>query len=273
MTKQVVFAGCSFTAGLGWNPNASDENFSSPQSRACKNEPRLWVNLLCKNNHHLKDFVLVNIGQGGASNTDIFENATEYLLEHRDSVKYLFVQWTAMPRYSFNIGYENQQPWTGIRLARNKAEEDYINDLMDRVKSLHNLHWEILTVLKYSSLLSRLGEMCGTRCFFINGLCPWDRDYFERITGDTVLASDYTRFNQKDILNADTISDADIKTIYNKIHDDYTRYPLDNWINLYDSFSRNQVDTNYDGMHPGEKSNVLYADMVSTWITKKLANR
>jgi hypothetical protein len=80
----VVFAGCSFTAGHGLDPKGVLDN---------KTHPDLWVNLCHQGIDILKNLELINIGMSGAANTNIFINIIDQLSQR--PAKYLICQWTS----------------------------------------------------------------------------------------------------------------------------------------------------------------------------------
>lgn len=259
----VIFAGCSFTAGDGWT------DVDDPKSH-----PNLWVNLCHQNIPKFQNLALVNLSQGGASNTDIFEQAVSALTHYRGDSVVLLCQWTAMPRYQWQIGFELWDTKEHIT-TRDLDDHDvnlsdgtryprkYINDIKSRFRAMHHLHWEILKVVKYSKILEDLAERLGSTVFFVNGLCPWDKHYFTKL--ENVLPEDYTEFTKKTILDIDSRSDQDIKKLYDLAHHHYTQaggINQDLWINLYDSFRKTQSDFNFDGNHPGKQSNQLYSSVV-----------
>jgi hypothetical protein len=270
MGNKVVFAGCSFTAGNGWADIAPEESLST----ACEDSPHLWVNICHQEISRLNDLELVNIGQGGASNTQIFENSVRSISSLRDAIDIMFCQWTSMPRYNFNVGFElwdTTESLQGTDLRKhdinlNKGDQwprEYVKDLLDRVRVMHHLHWEILKIVDYSTILSNLAKQIGFDIFFINGLCPWDNDYFTKL--ENVKPESYTDFTKKQILNIDSRDDQTIFKLYNLAHDHYQKAGGINhkqWINLYDSFIKNKIDTNFDLKHPGKKSNILYYNLV-----------
>lgn len=268
--SKVIFAGCSFTAGSGWDELGVVEN--------CKNSPNLWVNLCCNQIDQLKNLELVNLGKGGASNSEIFTIATRAIAESQSDVSMLFCQWTAMPRYNFSVGFElwptteqlspNARSKFDVNLNRgDKWSRKYLDDLLDRLLVLHHLHHEIVKVVEYSNILQKLAKQFGIKLFFINGLCPWDQDYFVRLTG--VMPEQYTPFTKKEILNIDSRDDNDIFKLYNIMHTDYDLaggIDKTTWINLYDSFLENKTDLNFDKMHPGTQSNQHYFQQIKTFL-------
>lgn len=265
MTK-VVFAGCSFTAGTGWNEKQTDIDVPDSQ--------HLWVNLCHKKISALSQSELINLGKGGASNTEIFENVVRCIAQHGNDIDTIFCQWTSMPRYNFKIGFEIWDTSEGISWRKRDHDVDlnagviwprnYIHDLFNRFKVLHHLHWEILKVVDYCNIIRRLANLVSVRrLFFINGLCPWDDQYFSRLRD--VEPKDYTQFTQRAILSVDTRDDDEIHRLYDKAHDDYANAGGINpscWINLYNSFRNLQIDCNHDQIHPGILSNEIYYEII-----------
>jgi hypothetical protein len=261
MNKKIVFAGCSFTAGSGWNPT----------SPICKDHEKLWVNLCYHNIEKFSKLELENVGIPGASNTDIFEAVSESLMRH--DVDTVLIQWTAMPRYQFHVGLELWD--TDECMIRNNPRQHdhilvdgiysrkYVTRLLDELRIMHHLHFEIVKVLKYSFLIKKLCDRLSVKYFFINGICPWDNNYFVRL-GNNVLPEDYTSFTKNNILKIHNRDDQDIFKIYKYIHDVYDQYPIDHssWINLYQPFKDIMVDRNFDNEHPGEISNKNFFELV-----------
>lgn len=266
MANKGVFVGCSFTAGNGW--------VEESEKTECKNSPYLWVNICHRNLARLKNLELVNMGQLGASNTDIFTNAVRLISSSKDDIDILFCQWTSAPRYNFNVGFElwntfeslayTQTPTHDVNLNRGDYwPREYVKDLLDRLRVMHHLHWEILKIIDYSATLSKLAKQIGFDIFFINGICPWDENYFTRLKN--CMPEDYTLFTKKEILNIDSRDNQDIFKLYNLAHDHYQQAGGINeaeWINLYGSFQNRQIDFNYDLSHPGKESNLIFYDLI-----------
>lgn len=283
--KKLVFSGCSFTAGAGWS--AEHPNMIDTEDRTLveiKDSPYLWTNLFRKTTPRFENLESINVSKSGSSNTDIFESTVDVMVEHGDQIDTLFCQWTAMPRYQFNIGFElwntqeclhTEQRSKPVNLNRGDSwPREYIADLLDRFKALHHLHWEIVKVVKYCDIITKLKEKLGIlNVFFINGLCPWDKHYFNKL--DNVLPESYTPFTKTEILNIKTRDDKDIFKLYDLAHDHYTQaggIDESRWINLYDSFLDNRIDYNFDGTHPGERSNQLYSQLITERLRQLQAN-
>lgn len=269
--SKVLFTGCSFTAGDGWleiNPGIE-----------CKDSPDLWVNLCHSQLNQLKKLEILNHGQSGISNTEIFKNTIKAIADHGNTIDTIFCQWTTMPRYKFGVGLELWSTLENISKDSVKVTHDvnlscgntwnrkYLNDLYDRLLVLHHLHPEIIKVVEYSNILEKLTKKLSIKLYFINGLCPWDLDYFIRL--NDILPEDFTSFTKKEILNIESRDDGDIFKLYKLIHDEYDQAGGINpskWINLYNSFLTNKIDVNYDNLHPGTQSNQLYFQQVKNFL-------
>lgn len=270
--SKVLFTGCSFTAGDGWSK-------TNPGSE-CKDSPDLWVNLCHRQLNQLKNLEILNHGQSGISNTEIFKNTTKAIADHGNTIDTIFCQWTTMPRYKFGVGLELWSTTENINITAARPTHDvnlssgdtwdrkYLNDLYDRLLVLHHLHPEIIKVVEYSNILEKLTKKLNIKIYFINGLCPWDQNYFIRLSD--VCPEDFTAFTKKEILNIESRDDGDIFKLYKLIHDEYSHAGGINtgkWVNLYNSFLNNKIDTNYDRNHPGINSNQLYFQQVKDFLT------
>ena len=271
---KVVFSGCSFTAGNGW----IDTDLEKSLQTECKESPDLWVNLCHNQIDRLKTLDLVNIGQGGASNLEIFKNTVKVIGQYNNNIDTIFCQWTSVPRYNFSVGFESWPTTEGLQQSVRSTEDvnlnkniswdrAYLDDLLDRLLVLHHLHGEIVKVVEYCNILQSLVNLFDIKIYFINGLCPWDQDYFVRLT--EVLPEQFTPFTKKEILNIDSRDDNDIFKLYTQLHDEYQLaggIDPTKWINLYSSMSSNKVDTNFDQLHPGTKSNQIYFQQIKTFL-------
>lgn len=258
-----LFAGCSLTRGNGFE--------------LLKTEPSLWVNLLHSNNVYFKNTKLLNVSRGGLSNASIFQEAVHGML-HND-VKYAVVQWTSMPRYNMSLGlelYETSASFmpNAVMLPCNLNDinysSEYLSSIRDRFTSLANDHFEIWSLVSYVNSLTKLAKLTNTHLFFINGLCPWDDNYFTKLSN--VLPDAYTEYTKK-LLNVDTRADEEIFKLYDKIHNEYTDLGTiqpTHWLNLYQSMGDLKEDVNSDGLHPGVKSNQAYYQIFNQAINTKL---
>jgi hypothetical protein len=271
--KSVVFTGCSFTAGNGW----TDCDPKISVITEVKDCPDLWVNLCYKNIDTISQMELLNLAVGGSSNTEIFESTSKAIADYTSNIDTIFVQWTAMPRYNFNVGFESWDTQERLSAFENLSHDinlsngdhyprSYINDLLDRIRVMHHLHWEILKVVNYTNILTKIANCVGIKnIFFINGLCPWDKNYFVEL--NNTKPENYTPFTKTKILNLESRDDKDIHLLYKTAHSQYkSAGGINNsvWINLYNSFFDQTIDTNFDRVHPGTKSNQKFYQTIYT---------
>lgn len=261
--QYTLFSGCSYTAGSGFLQEKSDSE--------------LWVNIMHSCVSELSTTHLLNVAQGGRSNENIFSDSVYNLTKY--NCKYAFVEWTSCPRYELNLGlemYDTRQIFIPNVPTRDHTLNDctysasYLNKIRDRFTTLSHPHYEIRNLICYVNSLISVANLTGTKIFFINGLCPWDIDYFYRLTD--VLPSSYTNFT-KNILNVDNRDDKEIFAIYDKIHNQYNNsggIHRDCWLNLYSSMSSQKIDVNSDNIHPGKMSNQLYAEHFSLEFKNKI---
>jgi len=250
--NKVIFGGCSFTAGAGWEEKS--------------NAPELWTNLCCNNIEQLKNLEQVNLGVIGASNTDIFESTMSALAEDAKNIKYVICQWTATHRYSF---YSSLEPWETKISWKSKNKNDDC-ELLNRFIVRQNMHYEILKIVKYSAIITNVCKHLNIIPIFLNGLCPWDKNYFDKIQLPSTKPEDYTPFTKYHVLDIDQRNDKDINTLYNKIHADYQAaggIDPKNWVNLYRSMFQCKIDVNSDQQHPGSKSNQIYFEQVKNFLS------
>jgi hypothetical protein len=258
-----VFVGCSYTEGTGFD--------------LVKEDPGLWVNILHTKHQTLCKTKRINLGRSASSNSEIFLTAVKALFDFEPIA--MFVQWSGYPRYRVKLGVETfnadqvfipNAPCSDCKLHQINYTAEYLEKIRDRFLSLHHPHQGIVDIVEYTNTLIKAADKINTKIFFINGLCSWDKHYFDRL--NNVLPSSYTKYTQK-ILNCESRDDSEIFTVYNMIHKDYqTAGTIQSqfWLNLYDSMRDNRIDTNNDNLHPGIKSNQFYADLFNQQLINKL---
>lgn len=256
-----VFAGCSLTAGTGFALE--------------KNEPQLWVNQI--HNNLFSHTTKLNLGLGGRSNAGIFQDTVTALTLY--PVEYAIVEWTSMPRYELELGFELYNtrqffipngPCKDHQLNDIKYSKEYLNSIRDRFVSLAHDCYEIINLIKYVNVIVNLAKITNTKVFFVNGNCTWDSDFF--VQKHNVLPTDYTTYTQK-LLNISNRDDVEIFQLYKKLHDEFEQAGGVNeslWLNLYSSMVRTQIDVNSDQSHPGIESNNQFAETFSKALTAKL---
>ena len=246
--QYTLFTGCSYTAGTGFDLLDKDDN--------------LWVNLLHKTHQDLSKTEKINDSAAGRSNSNIFSR-TVYNLTHYD-VKYAFVQWTGFSRLEFSTGLETYSTRQVFMPNLNIPDHNlndityskrYLESVQNRILALMHEHYEIVKLIEYINSLLGVCNATGTKIFFINGLCPWDNNFFSQLSNST--PNDYTSYTKK-LININKRDDDEIFKLYKKIHSEYNALGgirKNHWLNLYSSLRGNRIDTNNDNLHPGIKSN------------------
>lgn len=258
-----LFSGCSYTHGSGFPLE--------------KKDPSLWVNLLHSQNQYLNKTKLLNVGGPGRSNDGIFQDSVHNLVNY--DIEYAFVEWTSMPRYTLSLGLETyatkvsfmpNSPICGYGLNHINYTSSYLTSIRDRFTSLADLHYEIWNVCYFVNTLISLAKLTDTKIFFVNGMCPWDKDYFVKL--HNVYPNDYTEFTKK-LIHIDNRDDDEIFKLYDKIHHEYDTLggiQPDYWINLYNSMRHSKIDVNDDHVHPGTVSNQNYYQEFNQVLNSKL---
>jgi hypothetical protein len=261
-----IFSGCSFTYGEGFA-----ETYNSQD---------LWVNILHRTNEHLKTTQIKNIGVSGSSNQRIFSDTVSAIL-NSTNVKFVFVAWTSVPRYQIDLGTETYTTnisvsagaeYRDVNTHTTKYSKQYLEKTCNRFLALDTDHNQILQLLKLTNTLITLSKKLNFKIFFINGLCPWDQDYFTKLSN--VLPNSYTPYTQH-LLNTQTRSDEEVFSLYNKIHSEYAQtggIQENYWLNLYKSLISIQTDYNSDNNHPGIESNLTYAKLLSKALNNHLTD-
>jgi hypothetical protein len=253
-----AFVGCSYTQGTGLAEESLDQD--------------LWINIVYSSLLK-KDTKLLNLGISGSNNADIFYNAINAVLTHQ--CRYLFVQWTELHRLKINPGIEtyptslffspNITPGIDITINPDITyDKKYINNIKNRFFDLQHDHYAIVKVLEYSKVIKKLCDRLKIPVFFVNGILPWDKNYFETVCHTTRLPSDTTAYTQKQ-LNASTRDDQEYFLLYDKIHHDYQEldFTKDRWLNLYLGFRKCfYLDQALDDLHPGIISNRQFAEHI-----------
>ena len=265
--SKIIFAGCSFTSGTGFNKDDVDIDH--------KESPDLWVNLCSTNIDLFKNLTSINVSHGGARNSDIFEQAIAALGTY-DDIKYLICAWTSTHRlnnievgfelYSTTSFYHRESVNYTHYLNNQILDSKYIEDCISRYVALLHIQREIVNLLRYINMIKKIAK--NIKIININALCPWDDQFFVRRI-DNFYASELTKFTQEEILNCSNRDDEEIYKLYNLQHDQYDaagNIDQSSWVNLYNSFLNLLVDVNFDNMHPGIKSNQLYFNLVKKYI-------
>ena len=236
------------------------------------NDSRLWVNQLC--NKIFDNPVITNLADGGRNNHWIFtETASRMTQQDFDIV---IVAWSSFARFNFNVGLETYRTLT--RLANNidvginpnnTISGKWLDQIGDKLRRIHNDHWDILDLIKYTNILAQLNTT--SRLFFVNTLFDLPATYFNHI--DFKLPSELDSYTLE-LLQADTRSDDQIKELYNHIHAQYKSYGgmrSELWLNLHKSFYSMKIDdASETDQHPGYASQDRFVEYLATLLMEKL---
>jgi hypothetical protein len=180
-----------------------------------------------------------------------------------------------MPRFEIELGLELYntkclfapgKKFVDLEINGMTYPKSYLTKLRDRLLSAIHLHSEIYNLVYFVNSLVKLAELTGTKLFFINGLCPWDNNYFTQL--HDVTPNQYTKFTQE-LLSVNNRDDEEIFALYFKMHTEYNNagnIQPTYWINLYNSFRSMQVDLNSDNNHPGLESNKIFSDLINSHL-------
>jgi hypothetical protein len=246
--KKLLVVGCSFAKGMGLLYEDKNES--------------LWVNQLHK--HCWPDYKLTNLSKIGSNNDWIFLETLSALI--KETYDLVLVEWTAIPRFNFNIGLELYSTHTmftdiDININNESISGKWLLQMGNNLKRYHNDHWDILTLIKYINTLIEIQTSRNSSILFVNGLAPWPTNYF--IKKKFTVPSDLSIFEKK-MFNVDTRDDNEIFKLYDKVHSEYELYGgihHDCWLNLYDSLLSLQIDdaSNTD-QHPGLLSQDIFVN-------------
>ena len=249
---KILYNGCSFPYGTG---------LVAPEECVC--------NIVSKE----LNAEFVNNSIPGFDNYSIFLNT---LLEiSKNHYNLIFVFFTSWPRIRFYPELERPQGYPYI--GSNPTQMDWMKTLKTNeglnIKNLQDLHqallmlnheWHLLMeVVRYVNILSTYPNVK-----FINSICHWDTGFFEQfktLKDKEFLPNELTEYTQF-ILNVSNREDNQINDLFQNIMiNAYTKagnIQADKWVNLYDPWKNNKIDTGIDNRHPGTKSHQWMAQQI-----------
>lgn len=258
--NKILVVGCSYSSGYEF------ENL--------KDNPICWTNQLVAK---LDAKLLVNSAKTGANNQWIFLETLSQL--QKDNYDLVLVQWSGIPRYHFRAGLElytvdTQLAHNGMDInlvGHQTISSAWLAETGDRLRKLHNDHWDILDLIKYVNTLIEIQKMRNQKIFFINGLAPWSDCYFDKKL--ISVPNELDAYTRNTILDTDLRDDVEIIALYNMIHDQYTEYggiQKNHWLNLYNSMDNTKVDTiSKTDVHPGSSSQCNFAEAFAQAILQQ----
>lgn len=256
---KLLIAGCSITDGNGL-PGEKDN-------------PGIWANQLAQKFNATS---ITNVAKSGANNQYIFlETMSAMIKNHYDVI---IVSWSALGRFNFRVGLEQYTVDTMLTdshdvniLGGQTISKKWLAETGDRLRKIHNDHWDLLELVKYINVLIKLQSSTNGKIFFVNGIGGWSDQYF--VKKQIQLPSDLDSYTHN-LLDADMRDDEEILKLYDMIHshyDDYGGIHEELWLNLYQSLFEIKIDTvSASNNHPGILSQHLYADLLYTRLTNKI---
>ena len=265
LKDKVLYAGCSYTSGSGFGGTIKVPDNKDLYTN-CQDAKEIWPNLL--HDRFFNRYEKNNIATGGNTNHRIFQETAKELLTGK--YKFAFVQWTNLVRHQYEIGFElystKQTAKAGVgalthNLNHGKYHAKDIQRAHDRYLTLEHDQYRIVELLGFIHILCEIAKLKNTQVYFINGLCPWEKDHFTKkknfMPSDL---SDYTR----DLLSVDNRDDEEIFELYDKMHNQYQEaggIHEDKWLILYVSMHQNRVDRAKDKIHPGIMSHKNFVEI------------
>jgi hypothetical protein len=254
-TKSILVVGCSMTDGNGLAQGHQDN--------------RLWINQI--KHEMFPSASMDNLSMTGRNNHWIFcEAATAIIQKQYDLV---IVAWTGIPKYNIHFGLETYSVHSqlhDVEIGLNNhviVTSDWVRETGQRLRQYHNDHWDIVDLVKYVNILSRLHP----NIFFVNTIGPWSARFFDyRAIKEP---NDLTDYEQK-LLQSNIRDDSNVFELYNMIHQHYQHYGgihQDRWLNLYCNFKQLAIDTISDtNKHPGIASQTIIATHIGTALKERL---
>lgn len=228
----VLLSGCSFSDYSGWGEPGN------------KLDPRCWYNIVAKENQ----FNLTNVSFGGKSNREIIHSALETIFCSEVKFDLIIIQLTSTDRNWFF----NSETYHGFSIVNGNTITNYNNNNEYLALQLFKVRFanrarEIERDLTSLISLYTIAKQKGIKVLLMNFLnfantCQTFRD-------------DYIQDNICGDLTDSVVTK--IKKMYTML-DQLPKIGFE--ITLFES----QIDFADDKMHPGEKSNRLYADLVNS---------
>lgn len=256
---KLLIAGCSYATGCGL-PGEKDN-------------PKIWANQLAQK---LNATSITNVARNGDNNHKIFLETISAMIKNRYDM--IIVSWSVIGRFNFHVGLEPYPVGTLLTDSHNvniiggqTITGKWLAETGDRLRKLHNDHWDLLELVKYVNVLAHLQQSVGGKIFFVNGIGSWSDQYF--VKKQIQLPSDLDSYTY-DLLNADLRDDEEVFKLYNMIHQHYDEYggiQENLWLNLYQSLLRIKIDSvSSDDPHPGLLSQDLFSDFLYERIIDKI---
>jgi hypothetical protein len=250
---KACFVGCSFTVGEGFNKDQRDAH--------------IYDRLVSRHFGFSSD----NLAKGGWGNYKIFMQAVNSIVNQKYDI--VFVQWSDMNRIWLSPGPEEWFATNDDSDQSFRYHNIYISakdklNFIDTVKVLNHDYQNIVDLIDYTKILNQLADTNNVKIAHINGLVPWQDDLLNLLdrTDLEKFFSDYT----KSMLSFDSKPEHEVCYYFNKLQNKFNELDRTRWVNLFDSFLLDTVDTGPLGHHPGERSHKIMADKIINYLDKEM---
>jgi len=127
------------------------------------------------------------------------------------------------------------------------------------------LYQNMIELIDYVNVLEDLAQYHGVKIAHVNGMISWQSDL-----NDVGVADDFSRMTDytRQMLDFDNRNDTQIRQLFLKLHSKFISMNPRRWINLFNSFQSQTVDTVPLGPHPGLRSHVLMSNLVRNYLKK-----
>lgn len=198
----------------------------------------------------------------GNSNQTIFSCAIDSLLD--DSVNTVFVQITTPGRQAFYHDYKCITSTLGKTSYEipNKKWQTFL-DVFNLLDQEYN---QFVLLSHYVPRLAKLASITGKHLHFINGYMTIDPIFFsDNKDVNYYLLNDDT----KRILNFSNKPDDNIAAQIVDIKQKLACMKDTSWVTIVNPLRDYAVDKGLDGLHPGVKSNKIFAEIIIEYLEKK----
>lgn len=226
---KIYFGGCSITQGDGYPDQSLD--------------PRIYPNLVSQHYGMICD----NQAENGSSNLKIFMRAAKNLIPGEHDI--YVIQWSSVQRHWL-------YPAPDRALYLSNAQETMGDDRDFEIEfQLRNHDYgNIMAVIDYSRILTRMAHSHGRNIVFVNGILHWTPDML-----DGTMSSEYAQ------LLLSGVGSRYAEALKNNL--ELLDWSL--WANPWDSVFATGVDRGPLGHHPGPLTHKNIADKITKVIDSR----
>jgi hypothetical protein len=180
----------------------------------------------------------------------------------------IITQWTALNRIWFFPGPDTQYFTNDQKFPDYRYRDIYLSP-KEKLKFNNTLllmnhdFYNILHLIDYCTILDSLANLNKLPIVYINGLLPWQDDLM--LTEITNLEKNLSLYT-KEILDFENRNDDEVINFFNILNKKALKINQSHWVNLFDSWQKNNIDIGPEGHHPGVLSHQLMADKLINHI-------